>query len=152
VVAVASSDSRAEVVSSIGPWALGLFASIGLPFLWNAVESTLYHHRMRRRLALGLADASTTHRFALWAIASWAASGLVVGLAGLRSVGVPILSSFPMLTIALTALLCSACWWLAFFMPDAYRRRLLDSAGAGPGATGAAQRAPDRRPEQTGGA
>ena len=132
-LAVAGARTRAEMVEAIGPWALGLFASIGLPFLWNAVESTLYYQRMRRRLALGLADPVTTHRFLLWAAASWAAVGQIATLAALRSVGIPILSALPMLSIALSSLVCSTCWWLAFFMPDAYRRRIL---GAGDGESG----------------
>ena len=80
---------------------------------------------MKRRLTLGLAQPETTHRFLLWAIASWGTVGPVAVIAVMRATGIPIVSGLPMLIIACTTLISSGCWWLAFFMPDVYRSRVL---------------------------
>jgi hypothetical protein len=123
-VAVATAADRAQMIEATRPWALGVVGAIGIPFLWNAIESTLYYRRMRRRLAIGLADPVTTHRFLLWALASWVSSAQVVAIALLRGVGIPTVSPLPMSIIAIAALVSSCCWWLAFLMPTAYQARI----------------------------
>ena len=125
VVSVASADSRAEMITSIQPWALGLMGSIGIPFLWNAIESSLYYRSMKKRLALGLAQPETTHRFLLWALASWCSVAQVAAVFVIRASGLPILAPLPMGIIAFSSLFASICWWLAFCMPETYRSRVL---------------------------
>ena len=124
VVAVTTAPDRAHMIETTRPWALGVVASIGIPFAWNAIESTVYYRRMRKRLALELADPVTTHRFLLWALASWTSFAQIAAIAFLRGRGLPIVSPLPMAIIAVCALLSSACWWLAFLMPSAYRNRI----------------------------
>jgi hypothetical protein len=124
IVAVAGAESTEDAVRRMGPWALALLFSIGTPFLWNAIESALYYSDMKKRLALGLSDPSTTHRFLLWAIASSAASVEILVTAAIRASGIAILSPLPMTIIAVGALVSAACWALAFFMPEGYRARL----------------------------
>lgn len=120
-VAVARARTPAEIVVQVQPWAILLMASLGACFLWQCVESTLYYRSMKRRLVLGLVSPATTHRFLLWALASGFALAPVLTLGVLRASGVAILSSLPTTIIAVAALVTSLCWWLAFFMPRAYR-------------------------------
>lgn len=119
--AVARALTPAEIVAQVQPWAILLMASLGACFLWQCIESTLYYRNMRRRLVLGLVSPATTHRFLLWALASGFALAPVATVGVLRATGVAILSSGPAMIIAGASLVTSLCWWLAFFMPKAYR-------------------------------
>jgi len=130
VVAITTSATRPETIAAMQPWAIALLISIGIPMLWNAIESTLYYRGMKKRLAIGLADAATTHRFALWAIAAWSACAQISVILVIRGSGLPILAPLPMSVIAISSLVGSLCWWLAFFMPNAYRARLERAAYA----------------------
>jgi len=124
-VSVMAATTREAMIANIQSWALALMISILAIYAWNAFESFRYYRIMKRREKLGLANAETTHRFLLWAIAS-ACSVLSIGsIAAIRATGVPILSSLPMSILSSTTLVTTTCWWLAFFMPDAYRRRVL---------------------------
>ena len=127
-ISVAGADSRAEMIASIQPWAIGLMLSILVPFLWNGLESSIYHRAMKKRLAIGLADPETTHRFLLWALASWGSVVHVSAILIIRASGLPILAPLPMTIIATSSLITSVCWWLAFLMPDFYRARVLGQA------------------------
>jgi len=130
IVVVALSRTRAEPVAEMQPWALTLFFAIGLSTGWNALESTLYYRSMKKRMVLGIADAATTHRFLLWAIAGWVSSIQVGAILAIRASGLPILAPLPMSLIAFSSLITALCWWLAFFMPDSYRARLERHAAA----------------------
>lgn len=121
VGAVAQASTREETIRAIQPWALVLVGSIGIAMLWNAIESTLYYRNMKKRIGLGLADAATTHRFLLWAIAGWASTGQILVILAMRGSGMAILSPLPMSVIAVAALAGSLAWGLAFFMPESYR-------------------------------
>lgn len=60
-------------------WTLFLMAIALGAFSWAAVESFLYHDKLRRRLALGMADPVVVDRFRLWGISSAAsATGCLV--------------------------------------------------------------------------
>ncbi|MCA9504467.1 MAG: hypothetical protein R3F16_23075 [Myxococcota bacterium] len=120
-----SAPTFEEMIARGLPWAIALVLSLGVPFLWNAIESLVYYRRMRRRRVLGLASPSATHAFLLWSIASWVSVLQVVLLVAVRLAGQPILSPGPMALIATCALVTWACWSLAFFMPDVYRRHVL---------------------------
>jgi len=114
------------------------FAVIGSYPLWMAAEAWRYYRLMRRRLVLGLADPVVTNRFLLWTLASlsmaasiWIAS--VPALAGavpgsseavrLRDVTMLLTAGFGTTTVCI--------YWLTFFPPVWYRRRLERSASDG---------------------
>lgn len=114
------------------------FSVIGSYPLWMAAEAARYYRLMRRRLGLGLADPVVTNRFLLWALASlsmaasiWivnvpSLSGAVPGSADairLRDVSMLSTSGFGITTVCI--------YWLTFFPPDWYRRRLGRPGGAG---------------------
>lgn len=126
VVAVAT--TREAMIADIQPWTIALMASVAGAYGWNAVESLHYYRKMKRRAALGLANAETTHRFLLWALASGAAVGSILVMIGMRAAGLPILAPLGASLIACTSCVATICWWLAFFMPDAYRRKVLGVA------------------------
>jgi hypothetical protein len=100
---------------------------------WLVLEGYRYYHLMRRRLRLGLADPVVTNRFLLWT------------LAGICSIAMFLTSVPPIfldpardvLVLVLDLLAFSACgvgvsvlYFLTFFPPAAYRRRLRETAEA----------------------
>lgn len=111
----------------------------GLPFGWGFLESFRYHRLMKRRQALGLADAVVTNRFALFAVWTGALVGLpallfVVRTWALRSseggrlmttegtLGAPAwLLVFGLLGFGLSA---AAALWLSFFPPRVWLDRV----------------------------
>jgi len=114
----------ADRVVSAGQSAL-LIAPCLWGMLWTGAESLRYHRKLRRRLALGLADPVVCDRFRLWAIGNL---GAVVGtavmaaslFAGWRFVSHPV----PQLALAGAGLSLSVAWFLAFLPPEAYLARL----------------------------
>jgi len=113
-----------EVDGVVGAhWTAWLVAPFLLAMAWTGIESLLYASRLRRRLALGLADPVVCNRFLLWAIGNLTAvAGTVlipISLAlGWRVVSHPV----PMLGIAIAGLALSASWSLAFMPPVGYLR------------------------------
>ncbi len=105
-------------------YTIGLTARGGA-FVWGAVESLGYYRRLRRRLALGLADPLVTDRFRLWGIANAAiAAAFLVFLAGrVVTAGGPQPPLVMLLTSAV-GVVAGATIWLAFVPPAAYARRV----------------------------
>lgn len=128
---VAFARTREAMDANIQTFALLLMLSITLSYAWNGIESVRYYHIMLRRSALGLANAETTHRFLLWSIASFASVFSILAISAIRASGVPIMSPLPIALIACTSGVTTLCWALAFFMPEAYRRRVLSSGDDG---------------------
>jgi hypothetical protein len=108
-----------------GGWYYAGLAARASGFAWAAVESLGYHGRMRRRLALGLADPVVTDRFRLWGIAS---AATVIGFAiffAARLAGPHMAESPPVLAAtSCVGLVAATSLWLAFLPPEAYVRRL----------------------------
>ena len=92
---------------------------------WNGLESLSYYRKMKKRAALGLSNLETTHRFLLWSLASGASVASVVAITAIRATGRPIMAPLGASIIACTTFVTTTCWCLAFFMPDAYRSRVL---------------------------
>ena len=126
---------------------LGLVAVLArcAALVWLFGESTRYAARMRRRLALGLADPVVANRFLLWSIWTGALAAIPLFVLVLRATGAlePPAPGAPLPAAARAALavlaagggLAAAAGWLAFFPPAAYRRWI---AGTGPAAGDAA--------------
>ena len=105
------------------------FAAIGTYPVWIATESFLYHRRMRRRSALGLADPVIVNRFLLWGV------GAVFSVAAIWTVSLPALLGLPLeeqrrlspLVLSITSVWgigAIASYWLTFFPPVWYRARI----------------------------
>ncbi|MGH0029113.1 MAG: hypothetical protein ACQGVC_04950 [Myxococcota bacterium] len=98
---------------------------------WSAVEALALHGKLRKRLALGLADPLVCHRTGLWALVSIAA-----GSAGLVNVfylaaGVDVLRSDPaQLLTAAAGITQSVGLYLAFLPPRTWADRVRARAAA----------------------
>lgn len=118
-------------------FALGLIRV--LPFLWGFTEVLIYYRKMKRRLALGLADPVVTNRFALFAIWNGALFVLPLLVVGVRAWavvatdGAGLLGSGPtsqfylntmragLLLVAGTAAIAA---YLSFYPPKAFVERV----------------------------
>ena len=93
-------------------------------FAWAAIESFRYHEKLRRRLALGLADAVAAQQIFMWGVSAVAAGALSVTILtsafglGQHPLDVPGVLA----VIVLLSTVLSACMWCAFFPPQALRR------------------------------
>lgn len=116
---------------NVAPWFWIEFAArLGSP-CWLGLEAGRYHLQMRRRMRLGLADPLVTDRFLLWTFAAFFGFLLIA-----TSIPPLVLArSHPVTLAALvvfgfSGLAAATCYWLAFFPPEAYRRRVRAAAEA----------------------
>lgn len=105
--------------------------TVGVSYIWTAVESLRWYGMLKRRLALGLADPLVTNRFLLWSLAGWSAGGAIV-LSTLRllSSANPVTDPFAMLVIGIGGFGAAITIYLAFVPPAPYRRYIQASAPA----------------------
>jgi hypothetical protein len=111
------------------------FATIGTLPAWAAIESFLYHGMMRKRQAIGLAHAMVVNRFLLWGIANVFSVLAVwtVSLPSILRVALENQANLAPFTLSLTALWgigSIGSFWLAFFPPAWYARRVATPAAA----------------------
>jgi len=125
----------------------GTFASAEIPILWFCVdlagrigascwlvlEGIHYYGLMRRRLRLGLADPVVTNRFLLWTVAG--VFSIVIILTSVPPLFLDPDQNAPLLVLDLLAFSAggvgvSVLYFLTFFPPVAYRRRLHRAAEA----------------------
>jgi hypothetical protein len=117
-------QSIEEKSSIVRGWEILLFASAAAGFLWSAVEALGYHAMLRRRLALGLADAIVTNRVLLWGLTGVSAGVALVTITLLRLLDVTYSAPVALFTAAACGLVASVCLYLAFLPPAAYLRWL----------------------------
>lgn len=102
--------------------------------VWLIAESIRYYGLMRRRVALGLADPMVTDRFRLWAVA--AIAGLVLLATSVPPVIWPAGDSrwleLLIPVFALSGVVSSGTYLLAFFPPAFYRRWVEPQLGGQP--------------------
>jgi len=110
---------------SAAPWFWIEFTARLASPCWLGLEAGRYYLRMKRRTRLGLADPVVTNRFLLWTFAAFFSFLILttsispVLLGRTHPVAVAALVVFGFCGAA-----ASACYWLAFFPPEAYRRHL----------------------------
>ena len=126
--------------ASRGGWYFLGLATRAAAFVWAAAEGFAYWARLRRRVALGLADPVVANRMWLWG-ASSAAIALAFAIFALAGVSRGAANATPVvLALAACGLAGSAAMALAFFPPARYRRWLRARApqptGAGGGTSG----------------
>jgi hypothetical protein len=97
---------------------------------WASVESLAYHRKLRKRLALGLADAVTTDRLLLWGVAMLAAFTTSALALLLRAVGVPMTGATTGLFVGPLGIVSASAMWLAFMPPQRYVQWVVARAGA----------------------
>lgn len=110
-----------EIFPRSRPWGIAVVTTLALSFLWTAVESFRYYDRLRRRVALGLADPVVANRFLLWALAGLAVVIVCGAVAASMLLGIPpMVNPLPLACIAFAAIAVSVCWTLAFLPPERY--------------------------------
>jgi hypothetical protein len=121
--AASQGSTLAEILPRTRPWAVGIVGMVVVAFAWTGFESLRYYRQLRRRRALGLADAVVTNRFLLWGIAAWTAVVLCGSNVGFLVAGKAILvEPVALYTMALAGSVLSATWYLTFFPPAFYLR------------------------------
>jgi hypothetical protein len=121
---------RAYAATQAGPWSYLPVCSLFV-LAWAGGESLLYHLKLRKRLALGLADVVTTDRLRLWAIAMLAAFTTSFVAFGLRSLGVEMTAAVTGVVVGPLGLISATAMWLAFLPPERYVTWVLAHAGKG---------------------
>ncbi len=105
----------------------------GFAVLWGALESFSYYRKMRRRLALGLADPLLVERFRIWGVGfstSALATALMVGGTwwyDMTVTHVPWL----LLVIQISMAMTTVATWIAFYPPAWLAARIRKSVDAG---------------------
>jgi hypothetical protein len=116
------------VRTGAGPWRW-LMGHILFSLGWMTIEPLLYYAKLRKRLALGLADPVTTDRLRLWGFASLCAL-LTTGISLiLQSSGVAMTLEVTGLFVGPLGVLSAAAMWLAFIPPQRYLDWVLAHAG-----------------------
>jgi hypothetical protein len=99
-----------------------LYGQIGVVvFLWSGIESLRYFARLRKRLKIGLADASVADRFRLWGVGALCAGSVTTIVQILQALGIDT-NGTPAgaAVIAPLGLVASVTLWLAFLPPARY--------------------------------
>ena len=117
VVAYPNGIAEAGPIYSLGDLVAGLVA------VWGAAESFSYWGKLRKRLALGLADPVTTEQFRMWGVSfTFAAiAGFIV--AGATVVLKAPITGFPPALVAVQICLVgmTGLTWLAFYPPQRFQ-------------------------------
>jgi len=97
---------------------------------WMSIESLRYWRLMRRRLALGLADAEVTARFAVWGASAGIGSVLLVALLAVSLTRVGTFQEDPLTLVLVCSagIVNTAGWWLTFMPPRRYSEWLRGAA------------------------
>ncbi|MCG8590141.1 MAG: hypothetical protein MJE66_12690, partial [Proteobacteria bacterium] len=122
------------LVNKNGPWRLTVYVGV-VNIGWAGTESLLYWLRLRKRLALGLADPVVTNRIGLWALAILSATSISVLNIVLSSLGIPMGGAegavLQAIVIGPLGAISSVGLWLAFLPPRWYTQRIAARAEGG---------------------
>jgi hypothetical protein len=118
-----------EILPLTRPWAIGVIGIAALAFLWTGIESLVYHSRLQRRLALGLADPVVVNRFLLWGVSALAAVAMCsVLVASVLQGRAPVRDPVAQIAMGSASVVVSVAWYLAFLPPKRYVRHVRDHA------------------------
>jgi hypothetical protein len=121
-----------------GPGLRTLEVLAGVSLAWAALESTSYAVKLRRRLALGLADPVLADRVRLWSIAIVSAQILNAASVAAAAVGTDIATwRYGGALIGPLGVVAALSMWLAFLPPARYRAYVLARCRPLPEAQGA---------------
>jgi hypothetical protein len=119
--AMASAD-RTALAAAVGmPWSLAIGTLSTLCYAWLGFEGMLEWSKSRRRLALGLADATVSNRFLMWGLFGISTTILSSFLLLLQITTVGGSQSLPgQLATTIFGLVSAGTVMLAFFPPERY--------------------------------
>jgi hypothetical protein len=106
------------------PWFHLHVAARGAAFGWAAVATFAHARRLRRRVAVGLADPFVCHRFGLWAAAMASTTAMLATALFTNTTRDVLVFAWPPALLAVSVLGLAGSWalWFAFLPPAAYRR------------------------------
>jgi hypothetical protein len=118
---------------ALGDFTAPAFAWLGLAtrivvYSWALAETLREYASARRRCAIGLAHPLVANRFLLWGVGLAAVLGIWVYSAASLATGGGTGAAW--LVMSTLGFLCAGALWLAFFPPEAYRRRFAPAGGA----------------------
>jgi hypothetical protein len=133
LVALAGMAAAGTLSSGVSqaPWFWIEFVSRFATQCWLGLEAGRYYLRMKRRMKLNLADPVVTNRFLLWTIAAFFGAVLMATVLAPAVFGrTHLLSHAALVVFGVSGAAAAACYWLAFFPPEAYRQLLRARAAA----------------------
>jgi hypothetical protein len=112
-----------------GVWLWLLYGSFIAVAAWVMIEPLVYHHRMKKRLQLGLAEPMVVNRFLLWGVGSILRFAMVVGgiipsviFEGQRAQLRPDAIGWTLMAVALAGVGVAVSYSLTFFPTPRYVR------------------------------
>lgn len=115
------------------PWFWLAFVPRMIGMGWASFEALSHHAKLRRRVALDLADPTAANRLLLWALAALSECLIycVVTITILAGRPDGFLTGTAALWVSAFGAIASTCMWLGFFPPRRYQRWLEGRTGLG---------------------
>ena len=112
------------------PWFWIAFVPRMIGMGWASFEALSHHSRLRRRIALGLADPVAANRLLLWALAALFEWMIYLAVAITILAGCPdgFLTGDAALWVSAFGVAGASCMWFGFFPPQRYQRWVEDRA------------------------
>jgi len=129
--AFCSTADSAEILARARVGLAPIVAVLGLYYIWTAFEGFRYYGMMKKRMALGLADAVVTNRFLLWGFAGIVSLAWNSVSAVCLALGIDLRSALPVFTTSLGGFANTVLLVLIFMPPAAYTRWVMRSTRAG---------------------
>ena len=126
-----SSADAAEIMARARLGLAPIVAVLWLYYIWTAYEGFRYYRMMKKRMALGLADAVLTNRFLLWGFAGIVSLAWNSVSAVCLALGIDLRSALPVFTTSLGGFANTVLLVLIFMPPAAYTRWVMRSTRAG---------------------
>ncbi|HXX47126.1 MAG TPA: hypothetical protein VEN47_02795 [Myxococcota bacterium] len=131
-----SSTVPAEVAELAKTPLAAMVLVLMLSYVWTALEGMRYYRMMRKRMALGLADAVVTNRFLLWGFSGLTSLAWISVSAFFLAIGANIgTDPIPVTVTSAGGIVNTVFLVLIFMPPSAYTRWVERSARAGALAT-----------------
>jgi hypothetical protein len=131
MVATTGAARVEEILPRARPWTIAICLTLAGSFAWTAVEGVLCYGRLKKRLALGLADPVVANRVWLWSASGVVVTVLLGEIAELAGRGAMVLHDpVALLATALCGAATSSLWYLAFLPPRTYTRWVRRRAAA----------------------
>jgi hypothetical protein len=109
----------------------GMVAVLALSYVWTALEGLRYYRMMRKRMALGLAEAVVTNRFLLWTLSGLTSTAWISYSALLLAAGENLARNPINVSVTCAGGIANTVFLVLIFMPPAaYTRWVERSARA----------------------
>ncbi|MEO1172100.1 MAG: hypothetical protein AAFX94_08610, partial [Myxococcota bacterium] len=93
---------------------------IALTTWWSAIETTVHHQKLRRKLRYGLASALSVHQFLLWSLSNWCSAAYYLITEGVTLLALDETPFYGWVTVLVT--FRYVLLYFSFLPPKAYAR------------------------------